>query len=86
MARYGFQSVPYRGQEVECGGLNMLGPWEVALLGGVALLEEVHHYGLDFEALPSPEEFLLAAVRSRCRALSFCSSTMSAWMLPCTLP
>jgi hypothetical protein len=24
-----------------CGGLNMLGPWEVALLGGVALLEEV---------------------------------------------
>ena len=25
------------------GGLNMLGPWEVALLGGVALLEEVCH-------------------------------------------
>jgi hypothetical protein len=24
-----------------CDGLNMLGPWEVALLGGVALLEEV---------------------------------------------
>ena len=22
-----------------CGGLNMLGPWEVTLLGGVALLE-----------------------------------------------
>jgi hypothetical protein len=22
-----------------CGGLNMLGPWEVAILGGVALLE-----------------------------------------------
>lgn len=22
-----------------CGGLNMFGPWEVALLGGVALLE-----------------------------------------------
>jgi hypothetical protein len=27
------------------GGLNMLGPWEVALLGGVALLEEVCHCG-----------------------------------------
>lgn len=24
-----------------CGGLNMLGQWEVAPLGGVALLEEV---------------------------------------------
>jgi hypothetical protein len=22
-----------------CGGLNMLGPWKVALLGGVAMLE-----------------------------------------------
>lgn len=27
----------------ECGGLNMLGPWEVALLAGVALLGEGHH-------------------------------------------
>jgi hypothetical protein len=32
-----------------CGGLNMLGPWEMALLRGlvveegVALLKEVHH-------------------------------------------
>jgi hypothetical protein len=25
----------------KCGGLNMLGPWKVAILGGVALLEEV---------------------------------------------
>jgi hypothetical protein len=25
----------------KCGGLNMLGPWKVALLGDVALLEEV---------------------------------------------
>jgi hypothetical protein len=24
-----------------CGGLNMLGPWGVAQLGGVALLEEM---------------------------------------------
>ena len=24
-----------------CGGLNMLGPWQVLLLGGVALLEEL---------------------------------------------
>ena len=27
----------------QCGGLNMLGPWEVTLLGDVALLEEVCH-------------------------------------------
>ena len=25
-------------QRLHCGGLNMLGPWKVALLGGVALL------------------------------------------------
>jgi hypothetical protein len=31
-----------------CGGLNTLGPREVALLGGVALLEEVHHCGGGF--------------------------------------
>jgi hypothetical protein len=31
-----------------CGGLNMLGPWEVALLGGGALLEKVCHYGGGF--------------------------------------
>jgi hypothetical protein len=28
----------------QCGGLNVLAPWEVTLLGGVALLEEVCHY------------------------------------------
>ena len=28
-----------------CGGLNVLGSWEVALLGGVVLLEEVSHRG-----------------------------------------
>ena len=28
-------------RESVCDGLNILGPWEVALLGGVALLEEV---------------------------------------------
>ena len=27
------------------GGFNMFGPWEVALLGDMALLEEVHHCG-----------------------------------------
>jgi hypothetical protein len=26
-----------------CGGLNMLGTWEVLLLAGAALLEEVCH-------------------------------------------
>ena len=29
----------------EICGLNMPGPWEVALVGGMALLEEVHHLG-----------------------------------------
>jgi len=28
---------------MHCGGLNMLGPWEVPLVGGVALLEKVCH-------------------------------------------
>ena len=32
--------------ETVCGGLNMLGPWEVALLGGVTLLDEVLWGGL----------------------------------------
>ena len=27
------------------GGFNMLGPWKVALLKGVALLEKVYHWG-----------------------------------------
>ena len=27
------------------GGLNVLGPWKVALFGGIALLEEVCHCG-----------------------------------------
>jgi hypothetical protein len=31
--------------ETGCGDLNMLGPWEVALLEGMALLEEVCHFG-----------------------------------------
>jgi hypothetical protein len=31
----GYESTVY------CSGLNMIGPWEAALLGGVALLEEV---------------------------------------------
>ena len=28
-----------------CSDLNMLGPWEVLLLGDVALFEEVCHHG-----------------------------------------
>ena len=28
-----------------CGGLNVLGPWEVLPLWSVALLEKVHHHG-----------------------------------------
>ena len=31
----------YRGQKMECGSLDMLVPWEMALLEGMALLEEV---------------------------------------------
>ena len=42
-----------------CGGLNMLGPWEVALLGGVALLKEVCHCGDGALKLPSVEESVL---------------------------
>ena len=33
----------YGAQEIECGRLNVLGPWEVALLGGVSLLEGFCH-------------------------------------------
>ena len=29
----------------KCGGLNMIDPWEVLLLGGVALLEEEWPFG-----------------------------------------
>jgi hypothetical protein len=32
-------------EDVGCGGLNMLGPQGLVLLGGVALLEEVCHCG-----------------------------------------
>jgi hypothetical protein len=31
----------YGSQGLECGGLNMVCPWETALLEGVALSEEV---------------------------------------------
>jgi hypothetical protein len=31
---------------VNCGGLNMLGPWEVLLLGGVTMLEKGVRGGL----------------------------------------
>jgi hypothetical protein len=41
----------YGGQGVECGDLNMLGPKELVLLGGVALLEEVCHCGMNFGGL-----------------------------------
>ena len=80
-----------------CDGLNMFGPWEVALLGGVALLDEVCHCGVGLELLvlkPSVEDsFLLAVCRgesptslgSRCRTLSSSFSTMSACTLPCFL-
>jgi hypothetical protein len=37
ITRYGPHT--YGCQRVECDGLKVLGPWEVALLGGVALLE-----------------------------------------------
>jgi hypothetical protein len=81
-----------------CGGLNMLGPWEMALLGGVALLEEVCHcigslWGLlVLKLCPEWNEALLlgtwwrqfssAIFVSRCRTLSSSSSSMSVWTLP----
>jgi hypothetical protein len=34
----------------------MFGPWEVALLGGVALWEAVQHCGVSFEVISSPSE------------------------------
>jgi len=37
-------------------GLNTLGPWEVALLGGVALLEECITVGVGFEALTGADQ------------------------------
>ena len=68
------------------GGLKMLGTWEVALLGGMTLLEEVleevchsvgrFERGTSDQAPPSADER-----GSRCRILSFLS-IMSAWMLP----
>lgn len=35
--------IPPHATEDGCGGLNMLGPWDVALFRGVALLEQVCH-------------------------------------------
>jgi hypothetical protein len=48
----------------DCGDLNMLGPWEVTLLGGVALLEEGYHCGLEgswSQVPPSVEEDLVVS-------------------------
>ena len=48
---------------VTCGGLNTLGPgsdttWRGGLVGvGMALLGEMHHCVVGFEALPNVEEF-----------------------------
>jgi hypothetical protein len=68
---------------------------KIAFVGsfGVAKLEEVCHYwGVGFEvsnaqAKPSQVSlFLPAACQSKCRSLSYLSSIMSAFMLPCFLP
>jgi hypothetical protein len=86
-----FCGTPFRG----CGGLKVLGLWEMALLEGVALLKEVHHCGgwalksPSAQAPPSAEEswllaedsLLLSAFRSRYRTLSS-SNTVSALILP----
>ena len=76
---------------------NMFGPWEVALLGGVALLEEVSHYvgglwGILVRKLcwiqkgivfwlPAEGSLLLAPLRFGCRTLDSYSA-MSAFVLP----
>jgi hypothetical protein len=67
-----------------CGGVKMFGPWEVAPLGSVALLEEVCRCGGGFEAPKYRKDSLLqAAFGSAHRTLSS-SCTMPAWMLPCS--
>jgi hypothetical protein len=70
--------------KLACGGLTMLRLGS-ALLGGVALLEEVCLCGCGlWDPLPSClEASLLASFRWRCRTLSS-SYTMPAWMLPCS--
>ena len=62
--------------------------WEE--LGGVALLEEMHHWdscSFDiFKVQARPSVSLPAACISESRTLSYLSSTMSACVLPCFLP
>lgn len=70
---------------VWCGGLNMLGPREVALLGDVTFERRQSHvggsaspWGRDLKrCLVQKSQFLLAAVRSICSTLSN-SDTVSA--------
>ena len=72
-----------------CGGMSLLDPWEVVLLGGVALLEEVHHCGDRLwrpMLKPHPVWRRICCLGSRCRILSGSSRTMSACMLPCFPP
>ena len=79
-----------------CGSLNMLDPWEVLLLGGVPLLEQVvpcwSKYitlGVGFEIQCSSSaqrergvsSWLPSLQRCRCRTLSFFSTTMSAILI-----
>jgi hypothetical protein len=57
---------------MECGGLNKNGPHKlvgVAILGSVALLKEVCHWGVGFEVSGAQDHCLSlrAAYRSRCR-------------------
>jgi hypothetical protein len=62
---------------------------EVALLGGVALLEEVCHCGCGLWDPFSNQwrrlSLLLTAFRLRCRTLCSFSGTVIIWMLPCLL-
>ena len=89
---------------LKCGGLNENVPHRLLEIGtigscglvgvGVALLEEVCHWGwaLGFQK-PKPGALSLsllsaspAVCQSRCRHLSYLSSTRSACILPCFLP
>jgi hypothetical protein len=82
MKRKGFMTPGYRMMSV-CVVVYMCLGQGVALLGGVALLEEVHHCVVGFNIL------LLGALkpvfRRRCGTLSS-SCTMPVWMLPCSHP
>lgn len=66
-------------------GSGISGPYGVALLGGIALLEYICYSGVGFGVLKGQPSSLLDAFRSILRTLSYLSITMCARMQPCFL-